>query len=486
MALIQIVENKKKSLGIYVHIPFCRSKCEYCDFYSVPGARSRDLMDRYLDAVILHIREAAQGAAGYEVDTVYFGGGTPSFFGAGGLAKIFAEIDRRFDVSRDAEVSLEANPDSVTLPMLTRLRRAGFNRISIGVQSDDDAQLKALGRPHNYRQAQQAVSLSRRAGFDNVSVDLMFGLPNQSREQWMQTLRNVIDLKADHISCYGLKVEPGTKLWSYKDCANLPDDDAQLKALGRPHTYRQAQQAVSLSRRAGFDNVSVDLMFGLPSQSREQWMQTLRNVIDLKADHISCYGLKVEPGTKLWTYKDCANLPDDDAQADMYFYAVETLEQFGYHQYEISNFAHDGFICRHNMKYWVGDEYLGFGPCAASDFAGRRFTIKPDLEGYIKGVTDKGQILSESELVPLRERAGEYLMLRLRTVDGIEKSEYTRSFLLPFEPIEDILVRLQAREYAAFTSGRWHLTPTGFMLSNTILVELLEAQQKSRPLAQKR
>ena len=170
----------------------------------------------------------------------------------------------------------------------------------------------------------------------------------------------------------------------------------------------------------------------------------------------------------------------------MYFYAVETLEQFGYHQYEISNFAHDGFICRHNMKYWVGDEYLGFGPCAASDFAGRRFTIKPDLEGYIKGVMDKGQILSESELVPLRERAGEYLMLRLRTVDGIEKSEYTRSFLLPFEPIEDILVRLQAREYAAFTSGRWHLTPKGFMLSNTILVELLEAQQKSRPLAQKR
>ena len=206
-------------------------------------------------------------------------------------------------------------------------------------------------------------------------------------------------------------------------------------------------------------------------------MQTLRNVIDLKADHISCYGLKVEPGTKLWSYKDCANLPDDDAQADMYFYAVETLEQFGYHQYEISNFAHDGFICRHNMKYWVGDEYLGFGPCAASDFAGRRFTIKPDLEGYIKGVMDKGQILSESELVPLRERAGEYLMLRLRTVDGIEKGEYTRSFLLPFEPIEEILLRLQTQEYAAFTSGRWHLTPKGFMLSNTILVELLEAQQ---------
>ena len=391
------------TFSLYISIPFCPSRCSYCSFVShdITSKRAKDILPVYVDRLCEELEQISQKVkgTGLRLTTVYFGGGTPSFFGAGGLAKIFAEIDRRFDVSRDAEVSLEANPDSVTLPMLTRLRRAGFNRISIGVQSDDDAQLKALGRPHNYRQAQQAVSLSRRAGFDNVSVDLMFGLPNQSRESWMQTLRNVIDLKADHISCYGLKVEPGTKLWSYKDCANLPDDDAQ---------------------------------------------------------------------------------------ADMYFYAVETLEQFGYHQYEISNFAHDGFICRHNMKYWVGDEYLGFGPCAASDFAGRRFTIKPDLEGYIKGVMDKGQILSESELVPLRERAGEYLMLRLRTVDGIEKGEYTRSFLLPFEPIEEILLRLQTQEYAAFTSGRWHLTPKGFMLSNTILVELLEAQQKSKPLAQRR
>ena len=145
---LHVVENNKKSLGIYVHIPFCRSKCEYCDFYSLPGARDKDRMDEYTAALVAHIREAATGANGYEVDTVYFGGGTPSFFGAGGLARIFAEIDRRFDVSRDAEVTFEANPDSVTLPMLTHLRRAGFNRISIGVQSDLDAQLKALGRPH--------------------------------------------------------------------------------------------------------------------------------------------------------------------------------------------------------------------------------------------------------------------------------------------------------------------------------------------------
>ena len=399
MAIIPVVEHKKKPLGIYVHIPFCRSKCEYCDFYSIPGARSKDLMDRYLDATIAHIRESAPAALGYEVDTVYFGGGTPSFFGARGLSRLFAEIDRRFNVSRDAEVTFEANPDSVTLPMLMSLRRAGFNRISIGVQSDLDEQLKALGRPHNYKQAQQAVSLARRAGFDNVSVDLMFGLPNQSREQWMQTLRHVIDLKADHISCYGLKVEPGTKLYEYRNCANLPDDDAQ---------------------------------------------------------------------------------------ADMYFYAVETLESFGYKQYELSNFAKDGYICRHNMKYWVGDEYLGFGPCAASDFAGKRFTIEADLEKYITGVMNKGVVLSECETVPLRERAGEYLMLRLRTVDGVEEGEYTRSFLLPFKPIEKVLLDLQKQDLTVLAGGRWRLTPKGFMVSNSILVRLLDEQQRSKPLAQKR
>lgn len=393
------LNKKKKPLGIYVHVPFCRSKCEYCDFYSLGGARNRELMDRYLAAVLAHIREAGPSAAGYEVDTVYFGGGTPSFFGAGGLSRIFAEIDRRFDVSREAEVTFEANPDSVTLPMLMRLRRSGFNRISIGVQSDVDEQLKAIGRPHNYKQAQQAVSLARRAGFDNVSVDLMYGLPNQSREQWMQTLRNVIDLKADHISCYALKVEAGTPLYEYKDCANLPDDDAQ---------------------------------------------------------------------------------------ADMYFYAVETLESFGYHQYEISNFARDGFVCRHNMKYWVGDEYLGFGPCAASDFAGKRFTVEASLEKYVRGINSRGVILSECESIPLRERAGEYLMLRLRTVDGVEAGEYARSFLLPFEPIEEKLKKLEADGYAVLEHGRWHLTPKGFMLSNPILIDLLEEQQKSKPLAQKR
>ena len=391
---IPIVESRKKSLGIYVHIPFCRSKCEYCDFYSIPGARSKELMTRYLDAVIAHIRESAPCAVGYEVDTVYFGGGTPSFFGATGLSRIFAEIDRRFDVSRDAEVTLEANPDSVTLPMLTQLRRAGFNRISIGVQSDIDEQLKALGRPHNYKQAQQAVSMARRAGFNNVSVDLMFGLPNQTREQWMQTLRNVIDLKADHISCYGLKVEPGTKLYEYRSCANLPDDDAQ---------------------------------------------------------------------------------------ADMYLYTVAALEEAGYRQYEISNFAKPGRESRHNLKYWSMEEYAGFGPGAHSDFGGVRYGYVRDLDGYIAGRL----VLSESEGESTLARDYEYVMLSLRTAAGIDRRTFENRYRQRFEPMEELFLQYEGAGLAVRTEGGWRLTPKGFLVSNRIIGDLQEElhREKAQRLA---
>ena len=388
-----------KTLGIYVHIPFCRSKCDYCDFYSLGGGRSKELMDRYLHALITHIREAGALAPDYTVDSVYFGGGTPSFFGADGLRRILAELDRRFTLSKDCEVTFEANPDSVNGITLRKLRAAGFNRMSLGVQNDTDE---------------------------------------------------------------------------------------VLKALGRPHTYEQAVQALQDGRTAGFENISVDLMFGLPNQTRERWMSTLRHVLDLKPNHISCYGLKVEPGTPLYQYRDGANLPDDDAQADMYLYAVETLENFGYSQYEISNFAREGMACRHNLKYWTGGEYLGFGPAAASDFAGKRFTARADIETYIQGVLGKGVILSECETIAPRERAGEYLMLRLRISSGIEEKEYTSRFLLPFEPLEKALELYAQKGLAKKEEGRWSLTPKGLLLSNQIIGALLELQERSQPLTRKR
>ena len=387
-----------KTVGLYIHIPFCRSKCEYCDFYSLGGSRDRTLMDQYLQALCVHLRESAGRAQQYEVDSVYFGGGTPTFFGADGLKRILAEIYKRYDVTRNAEISLEANPDSVTSKDLSSLYHAGFNRISLGVQSDQDEFLKALGRPHTYAQAVQAVSAAREAGFDNVSVDLMYGLPNQTKEQWMQTLHTVTSLKPEHISCYGLKVEPGTPLYSYKDCANLPDDDMQ---------------------------------------------------------------------------------------ADMYLYTVEMLESFGYNQYEISNFAKEGFECFHNLKYWLGDEYLGFGPSASSDFAGKRFTCAPDIRTYIDGVLHGGVVLSECDTIPLRERAGEYLMLRLRTSVGIEEEEYVKAFLLSFRPLERLLQKLAEQGMSIYTDGRWRLTAKGFLLSNQIIGALLDAQQTAASLGKR-
>ncbi len=386
------MEQELKPLGIYIHVPFCRSKCEYCDFYSIPGGMNKKLMGDYTQAVMLHIKEAAQRALNYEVDTVYFGGGTPSFYGEDGLRKLLAEVDRRFILRPDAEITLEANPDSISGSDLRKLRRAGFNRISIGVQSDQDS---------------------------------------------------------------------------------------QLRSLGRPHTFEQAKNAVQLARDAGFDNLSLDLIYGLPNQTREQWASTLQRIIDLHPEHISCYGLRVEEGTPLYEYKDCANLPDDDMQADMYLYMVETLENFGYAQYEVSNFARPGFESRHNQKYWTGGEYLGFGPAAASDFSGKRFSFRRDLNVYTNGMFEGTSVLEECESIPLRERAGEYLMLRLRTADGIEKDEYHRMFHMDFAPLEEILEKYEEMGLAKQVQKRWRLTPSGFLLSNHIIVELQEAQHES-------
>ena len=194
----------------------------------------------------------------------------------------------------------------------------------------------------------------------------------------------------------------------------------------------------------------------------------------------------MEEGTPLWQYKDAVNLPDDDAQADMYLSAVRILKEHGYAQYEISNFARRGLRSRHNLKYWTGGEYLGFGPAASSDFGGKRFTIAPDIYKYMDGVKHGGPILSECQEVPARERAGEYLMLRLRTSEGIDGETYMRQYLLPFAPLEELLQQYQAQGLATLEGGRWRLTPRGFLMSNSILVELLEVQEHTAPLAKRR
>lgn len=384
--------KNRTPLGIYIHVPFCRSKCQYCDFYSLTNKEDR-LLDAYQNAVCTHIRETGPLAPDYIVDTIYFGGGTPSFFGADGMAAILTAIRKSFKVSPAAEITFEANPDSVNDRLLRRLRSEGFNRVSLGVQCDNDEILKKLGRAHNYQQAVAAVERIRK--------------------------------------------------------------------------YR-------------FKNLSLDLMYGLPGQSLQDWEQTLKNVLKLQPEHISCYGLRVEEGTPLYDYQEYCNLADDDTQADMYLSAVEILRQHGYRQYEISNFCRKGNVSRHNMKYWNGEPYLGFGPNASSDFGGSRFTIVRDLKKYIEGIRHGGQVLQEVQEIADRERAGEYLMLRLRTSAGIDPKVYERRYLLPFAPLEEYLLDCKERGLATKTfDGRWHLTPNGFLVSNSIITDLQLIQEKN-------
>ena len=384
--------NKNKTpLGIYIHVPFCRSKCQYCDFYSLTTKEDR-VLDGYQDAVCTHIKEAGALAPDYVVDTIYFGGGTPSLFGADGMAAILNAIRKAFRVSSTAEITFEANPDSVSDRLLRRLRSEGFNRVSLGIQCDDDE---------------------------------------------------------------------------------------ILKKLGRPHSYEQAVTAVKRIRKFHFKNLSLDLMYGLPGQSLQDWEQTLTNVLKLQPEHISCYGLKVEEGTPLYEYHEFCNLADEDTQADMYLSAVEILRQHGYRQYEISNFCRKGNVSRHNLKYWNGEPYLGFGPNASSDFGGSRFTIIRDLHGYIDGIKSGGQVLQDVQEIASRERAGEYLMMRLRTVAGVDPKVYERWYLMPFAPLEKHLMVCKERGLANKTfDGRWHLTPNGFLVSNSIISDLLLIQER--------
>ena len=215
-----------EKLGIYLHIPFCRRKCDYCDFYSLAGREDR--MDDYLKALLAHIRETAPMARDCQVDTIYLGGGTPSLFGEKRLKILLAGVQKRFDVSRDAEITVECNPDSVDKRRLLALRHCGVNRISLGVQSACDRELAALGRIHTFHQVQAAVAAVRAVKIRSLGLDLIYGLPGQGMESWQHTVEEALALKPEHLSCYGLKVESGTPLdRRVMRGEQLPDDDLQ-------------------------------------------------------------------------------------------------------------------------------------------------------------------------------------------------------------------------------------------------------------------
>ena len=219
-------QGPASTLGLYLHIPFCRSKCDYCDFYSLPAGEDR--MDDYLRALLRQLEEAAPGAAGHSVDTVYVGGGTPTVFGGERLAALLAAVGRLYRLAPGAEITCEANPDSAGEELLRALRRAGFGRLSLGMQSADAGELAAVHRRHTPEQTDAAVAAARRVGFENLSLDLICGLPGQTEESWRRTVEHALSLRPEHLSCYGLKVEEGTPLARRVAAGEeLPDDDAQ-------------------------------------------------------------------------------------------------------------------------------------------------------------------------------------------------------------------------------------------------------------------
>lgn len=379
-------------LGIYIHIPFCAGRCAYCDFYTLAGQNER-LMDKYLAALKKHIHESASRMEPYYVDTVYFGGGTPSFFGAKRLCDIFNTLKLEAKVLKTAEVTAEMNPDSVTAEGLRLMKSEGFNRISLGMQSANDDVLRLIGRRHNHRQTEQAVRLIRAEGFENLSLDLIYGVPGQTRNDWADTLSKAIALRPEHLSCYGLKVEDGTPICKYRDSETLPSDDEQ---------------------------------------------------------------------------------------ADMYLYMTEILERYGYPQYEISNFAVPGMWSRHNIKYWNLDDYMGFGPGAHSGVDQVRYSYVRDIDAYISGVNDGGEIIDEFETIDKAERAAEYIMLMMRTIGGISRDEYVSIYRSGFEKIEYLLSEYEKKGWTERVNDRWRFTSSGFLLSNILIGTLLEAQSQEK------
>ena len=339
-------------------------------------------MDGYVRRLSSDI-ERYSGDFGGVVDTVYFGGGTPTLLKERHFDSIFETINNNYTVDTGAEISCECNPATVNREYLKSIRKAGINRLSIGLQSANDIELKALGRAHGF---------------------------------------------ADFLKTY---------------------EDA---------------------RCAGFDNVSLDLMYGIPEQTLDSFSATLAKVREIAPEHVSTYALKIEDGTPFGKAKETLSLPDEDTECDMYALCNEALAQSGYQRYEISNFARPGFESRHNIKYWQGDDYLGFGVAAHSYFKGERHSNSRDIAAYVRGE----DITEERRAIPKKEQMTEYVMLRMRMRGGICRSDFKARFGVSLEEFCGELSRYVTLGFMTDDGERVAFTERGIFVSNTILSDILD------------
>ena len=381
------IQNSKapSNLGLYIHIPFCRRKCLYCDFCSF-SAQKPNTVSEYVSALCQELTERAEACKNHTVDTVYFGGGTPTLLTAAQFSDIFSVLRENYNIAEDAEITVECNPLTHIedrKAYFSSLLSLGANRLSIGVQSANDD---------------------------------------------------------------------------------------ELKLIGRGHTLADAERTYFDAREAGFENISLDLMFALPSQTIESLQVSIERLISLSPEHVSIYSLQLEEGTPLYKMQSKYDLPGDDLAADMYELIVKRMAESGYIHYEISNFAKDGFYSRHNSKYWSLDEYIGAGLAAHSDFLGVRQENTHELSDYLSGK----RTISEQR-IGSHEREEEYIMLGLRTKRGISADEFSARFGKNlFEIYGKKIENLKKSDYILIKDGKISLTEQGFEVSNAILSEILD------------
>jgi oxygen-independent coproporphyrinogen-3 oxidase len=371
----------QQPIGLYVHVPFCVSKCAYCDFASYAG-READI-PRYVDAVVREITRRGAETGHPKADTMFLGGGTPSLLDEFQVTRILESLFEAFPIEEGAEITCECNPGTLTAPFAQALRSAGVNRLSLGAQARQARLLRLIGRVHDWDTVIASVEIARKAGFDNMNLDLMLGLPSQTVSDVRETLEAAIALSPTHLSCYGLMVEEGTPL-----CR------------------------------------------------------------DITAGKLA--------------------LPDEDIDRDMYELARQTLAEHGFHQYEISNFAREGYACRHNVGCWTRVPYLGFG-CAAHSFFGECRTMNPsELDAYLAGQAPKTEHLSKEEA------RFESMMLGLRLTRGITNEDFTRMHGMSIrEAFGDKLNLPINGALLEWHDGALRLTRRGMDLQNTVLVDLL-------------
>ena len=378
------MKNRKENspMEIYIHIPFCIRKCDYCDFLSGPSGPEEQA--DYVQALLREIQAVEEGE-GRSVSSIFIGGGTPSVLDERLLGDILREIRNRFKMEEDVEITIEVNPGTANIGKLQAYREMGINRLSIGLQSPQDRELKILGRIHNY-------------------------------EQFLET-------------------------------------------------YQEA-------RTVGFDNINIDLMSAIPDQTYEGWVKNLRTVAELEPEHISAYSLIVEEGTPFAARK--LNLPDEDTEYNMYEATAQILKEYGFEQYEISNYARKGRKCRHNVGYWTRQDYLGFGLGASSLYGKERFANTADMKKYLENSRNPEKIREKEPSLTREDEMAEFMFLGLRMTKGISKADFQRCFGCTIESVYgEVLEKYESMELLLEKDGRIFLSREGIHVSNSIMAEFL-------------